>query len=98
MDSQTIVERMLSSGRVAEADVARWTDAAALMATFEAIGRDGTSAIFKVDGSRPAEPFTVVLSGPRFGDSFYRKDGSDAFALLRDAISHYSAECWTSES
>jgi hypothetical protein len=94
MNDQALVGALQASGHVTEEQVARWKEAALLMATLEAIGRDGTTAVVKVDGGRPDAVYTVVVSGARLGESFFRKDGNDVLALLREAIEFYKSEVW----
>ena len=91
MNDQALIEELLASGRVSGEKIFHWKEAAALMAALEAIGVDGATAVVKVDGGRPEAMYTVVLSGSRLGESFFRKDGSDVLALLRDAIEFYSS-------
>jgi hypothetical protein len=98
MNDQALVGALQASGHVTEEQVSRWREAAALMATLEAIGRDGATAVVKVDGGRPDAVYTVVVSGPRLGEAFFRKDGSDVLALLRDAIEFYKSEVWSRQS
>jgi hypothetical protein len=95
MNDQALVGALQASGCVTEENVARWRDAAALMATLDAIGRDGVTAVVKIDGGRPDAIYTVLVSGAQLGESFFRKDGNDPLALLRDAIDFYKAEVWS---
>jgi len=97
MEGQGLITA-LKSGRIAEEHVSRWTEIAPLMAVLDAIGRDGTSAVVKIDGERPIAVYTVVVSGKKLGESFFRKDGSDLVALLQDAIEYYEAEVWSKKS
>ena len=90
MSDQKLVDEFVTSGRVAEQEVMLWRDVAGLMAVFDAIGREGVSAMVKIDGGRPdGAVYTVVVSGARFGEAFFRQDGSDLAALLRAAIAFY---------
>jgi hypothetical protein len=90
MSDQALVEEFLLSGRVTEREVVKWGNVAGLMAVFDAIGREGVSAVVKIDGGRlDGALYTVVVSGSRLGDSFFRQDGNDLAALLRDAIEFY---------
>jgi hypothetical protein len=97
MDDQTLVKALQVSGYVTDEQVSRWKDAAFLMAAFEAIGRHGTTAVVKVDGGRPEAAYTVVVSGSRLGEAFFRRDGSDVLSLLREAVEFYSAAVWSSK-
>lgn len=69
----------------------RWKDAATLMATLDVIGREGANVVVKIDGGRLHAPYTVVLSGPKLGDSLFRKDGAEVQTLLKEAIEFYSS-------
>lgn len=95
MNDQALVSAFLASGHVTEGQISKWREGAALMAILEAIGREGTTAVVKFDGGRLDAAYTVVLSGLQLGESFFRKDGSDLFALLRDAIDFYNSEVWS---
>ncbi|WP_143696744.1 hypothetical protein [Variovorax sp. YR752] len=95
MNDQELVGALQASGCVTEENVARWREAAALMATLDAIGRDGMTAVVKIDGGRPDAIYTVLVSGSQLGESFFRKDGNDPLVLLRDAINFYKAEVWS---
>ncbi|WP_133822029.1 hypothetical protein [Tahibacter aquaticus] len=96
MHDQELVDELVASGHVGEQQVMLWRDVAGLMAVFDAIGRDGVSAVVKIDGARPdAAMYTVVVSGPRLGEAFFRQDGSDLPALLSAAIAFYRAAAWS---
>jgi hypothetical protein len=96
MHDQELVDGLVTSGRVREQQVTLWRDVAGLMAAFDAIGRDGVSAVVKIDGARPdAAVYTVVVSGPRLGEAFFRQDGNDLPALLGAAIDFYRTAVWS---
>lgn len=96
MDKKLLVEELLQDGHVSAAQVVQWRDSSGLLAVFDAIGRDGASAIVKVDGARPdGSIYTVVVSGGKLEDAFFRKDGADLDALLQEAISFYRARVWS---
>jgi hypothetical protein len=95
MNDQDLVGVLKASGHVTEQQVSRWKEAAALMAVLEAIGQDGATAVLKVDGGRPDAVYTVIVSGPELGESFFRKDGSDVLALLREAVEFYRTAAWS---
>ncbi|MFT3848692.1 MAG: hypothetical protein QM739_08415 [Propionivibrio sp.] len=99
MNTELLVNTLQTSGRVSGEQVSRWTDAAGLMAALDAIGRDGANAVVKIDGARPdGAVYTIVISGAQLGEAFFRKDGSDLLALLRDAIEFYRSVAWTEQS
>lgn len=90
MSEQTSIEKLKQSGRVNANSVSRWREAAELMAILDGAGRDGANVVVKIDGGRPeGSVYTVVISGPIFGESFFRKDGDDLLELLREAIDYY---------
>ncbi|MFT3719389.1 hypothetical protein [Pseudorhodoferax sp.] len=90
MNDQKLVDEFVASGRVVDRQLTLWRDVAGLMAVFDAIGRDGVSAMVKIDGGRlDGVIYTVVVSGPRLGEAFFRQDGSDLAVLLRAAIAFY---------
>lgn len=95
MNNDVLVQELLSSGRIAQEKIAHWSNAAALMAAFEAMGRDGATAVLKVDGDRHEAVYTIVVSGSHLGEVFFRRDGSDVLSLLRDAVEFYRAEVWS---
>jgi|SRR6185437_12441786 len=96
MNENALVEELQESGYVTVEQVARWRDAARLLAAFDAIGSEGAIAVVKVDGERTdGWRYTVVVSGGRLGAVFFRKDGPDLNALLREAISFYRAHMWS---
>jgi hypothetical protein len=93
-DDDLLLE-LLENGQVAEDVLDRWHDALPLLAIFDAIGRDGASALIKVDGARPARSiYTVVVSGGRLGDASFRRDGGELSAMLREAIAFYRERAW----
>ncbi len=96
MQDQELIDELVASGHLREQQVALWRDVAGLMAVFDAIGREGVSALVKVDGARPdAAIYTVAVSGPCLGEAFFRRDGSDLPALLRAAIAFYRGAAWS---
>jgi hypothetical protein len=92
MDDRSLLEHLRESGCIAATWVEVWRECAELLAALDAIGRQGGNALVKVDGARPDGAFyTVVISGGRLGEAFFRKDGADLPALLREAVSFYVA-------
>ena len=71
------------------ASVDLWKSRAGLLASFDRIGREGATAVIKIDGGRDAAIYTVVVSGGRLVESFYHQDGPDISVLLRDAVAYY---------
>jgi hypothetical protein len=67
-----------------------WNEVVELLAALDAIARSGSNALVKIDGGRPGpEVYTVVVSGGRLGETFFRKDGADLRSLLRDGVSFF---------
>jgi hypothetical protein len=94
---ETLINELRTSGRISERQETLWRDVAPLMAAFDAIGREGVSALVKIDGERPnGAVYTVVITGPRLGEKFFRQDGRDLPILLRAAIEFYRAAAWSS--
>ncbi|MES2935333.1 MAG: hypothetical protein V4805_17810 [Pseudomonadota bacterium] len=95
MNDKKLIESLRTDGRVSDEHVTRWAEAAGLMAAIDAIGRDGVNAIVKIDGARTdGQVYTIVLSGAKLGESFFRRDGSDLLSLLQDAIEFYRSTVW----
>lgn len=95
MNNDVLVQELLSSGCITQEQIAHWSSVAALMAAFETMGRDGATVVIKIDGDRHEGVYTIVVSGSRLGEAFFRRDGSDVLSLLRDAIEFYRAEVWS---
>jgi hypothetical protein len=91
MDDETLLNDLI--GRCASTiPHATWEELAPLMNGLERIGRSGSTALVKVDGARQdGAVYTVVISGGRLGESFFRKDGDDLAVLLHEAIAFYLA-------
>lgn len=67
-----------------------WSELARLLAAFEAVARSGVNAIVKLDGARPGPAiYTVVVSGGSLGEHFFRNDGAELKALLREALTFF---------
>lgn len=61
-----------------------------LLAAFEAVGKSGAIALLKIDGERTMEQvYTVMLSGGRLADDFFRKDGPKLHPMMREALTFY---------
>jgi len=92
-----LMEKIKRDGRFERERVDRWVAMADLLAVFDAIGRDGVNAVVKMDGSRESgSVYTVLVSGGRLGDSYFRKDGGCLSDLLTEAIGFYDAHGWSS--
>jgi hypothetical protein len=89
-DEKALIAGITALGLDARRGEPSWTEALPLLAALDAIGRDGGSAMVKIDGARAnSDVFTVVVSGGRLGECFFRKDGSDLRSLLREAVAYY---------
>ena len=96
MDEKALIEELQKTGRLTLEQVSRWRDSSGLLAVFDAIASDGANAMVKVDGGRSnGSAYTVVMSGGKLGEAFFRKDGPDLHALLEEAISFYRARVWS---
>jgi hypothetical protein len=96
MNRTQLVESLRSRGHVSGEQLAAWRDVSGLLAALDAIGRDGANAVLKIDGGRPdGSVYTVVISGGRLGEAFFRKDGDDLAALLAEAVEFYKARAWS---
>ncbi|HEY9132882.1 MAG TPA: hypothetical protein VIM98_14110 [Dyella sp.] len=95
MNDLALIGQLLAKGHVTDELVRKWSRAAALLAGLDAIGRDGSVVLIKVDGARSEMPYSVVISGQRLGDSFFRKDGGDVLSLMQEAIEFYDLEVWS---
>lgn len=90
MANNELIEELKNTGRLTEVQIARWRDAAELLAAFDAIASDGAVALVKADGLRTnGAVYTVVVSGGKLGDTPFRKDGADLCAMLGEAIAFY---------
>lgn len=96
MSYKQVVESLRSGGHLSSEQLIVWSDAAGLLAALDAIGREGASAVVKIDGGRPNDSkYTIVVSGGRLGEAFFRKDGDDLVALLVEAVEFYRVRVWT---
>ena len=58
----------------------------------EAIAKDGASVVIKLDGQGSKDNFySVVLSGGKLKDGFFRKDGAELDLLLEELIAYYDS-------
>lgn len=94
-----LVEALKRKGVVTREQVARWESVSGLLAVLDAMGKDGATALVKVDGARAAGlVYTVLVSGGRLAhDVVFRKDGADLPPLLREAIAFYEGEVWSKD-
>lgn len=96
MNNEQLIDALLASARISNAEVALWRESAGLLAVLDAIGRDSTNAVVKIDGARTdGSVYTVVITGSKLGDEYFRKDGADLPALLREAIDFYTSRAWS---
>lgn len=90
MDSERILDLMTKAGLDVRVAAESWGGATSLLAALDAVGRDGGSALVKIDGQRcDGQVYTVLISGGRLGEDSFRRDGADLAALLRDALTFY---------
>jgi hypothetical protein len=94
--SEKLFESLRSGGRVSSEQVSLWSGVAGLLAGLDAIGREGANVVVKIDGGRPDGSFyTVVISGGRLEEEFFRKDSGDLAALLQEAVEFYKVRVWS---
>lgn len=60
-----------------------------LFQCFETIGSSGDVAIFKIDGGRPSQRYTIVISSPNMSFEAIRYDSSTMEDSLRKALKEY---------
>jgi hypothetical protein len=64
-----------------------WADAAPLLVELQRATEGGGVLVVKIDNERTnGEVFTVVVSGPKYGERFFHTDGADLDAILRAAL------------
>jgi hypothetical protein len=81
---------LMAEGQLSEERINSWREMADLLAMIDMMGRNGVSAVIKIDGVRSGgDGYTVAISGPPLGEDFFRKDGSDLAELLVAAITFY---------
>jgi len=92
MNENELLGALANVGLESQGAVESWSNSSRLLSALDAIGRDGGNALVKIDGGRnDSRVYTVVVSGGRLGDEFFRKDGSDLQALLLEAIGFWAA-------
>lgn len=90
MKENELFKALAQAGLETRDSIDTWNDSSKLLSAIDAIARDGGSAVVKVDGGRnDGRVYTVVVSGGRLGDEFFRKDGSDLQVLLREAVAFW---------
>lgn len=90
-DDETLHSALAEIGIDTRASLDSWRDASQLLAGLDAIGRAGSNAIVKVDGGRSGpNVYTVVVSGGRLGEAFFREDGPNLRSLLCDALTFFA--------
>jgi len=64
-----------------------WNDAAPLIAELQRATESGGVLVIKIDNERDdGRVFTVVINGSKYGGKYFRGDGADLPAILRDAL------------
>ena len=95
----TILSELAKCGIDPSARKDAWRGASDLLAALDAIGRLGVNVILKIDGERAGpEVYTVVVSGGRLRDEFFRRDGSDLQLLLSEAVSFFLTHAGEADS
>jgi len=92
MNVKDALDVLVKAGLDIDGADASWRDSLQLLAALDAVGRDGANVLLKIDGGRSDDrPYTVVVSGGRLGEEFFRKDGAALVSLLREAVVFYAA-------
>lgn len=90
MNDDELLEALAQTGVESRGAAGPWSASASLLSALDAIGRDGGTALVKIDGGRAdGRAYTVVVSGGRLGEEAFRRDGAELEVLLRDAIGFY---------
>jgi len=66
-----------------------WRSLSDLLYALEQIAEEGAVVVFKMDGARGADRYTISISGGLLEDDFIRKDGADLRALTESAVDLY---------
>jgi hypothetical protein len=99
MNEGELLESLAKAGLETQGAMDAWSESARLLSALDAIGHDGGIAVVKIDGRRSdSHSYTVVVSGGRLGEQFFRKDGSELRPLLHEAISFYVAHAQRARS
>lgn len=73
-----------------------------LWPALEAMADEGAIIVVKLDGGRTCDEFpkryTVIVSGGRLGDAFYREDTSDLEGALCEAVIFYAEKVWKEDT
>lgn len=95
MIGSLLVEKLFADGRIDDTQMSSWREMSGLLSALEAIGKEGASVVIKVDGARTNNSiYTVVVSGGRLGEEFFRRDANDLASLLHDAVDFYQRRVW----
>jgi len=75
-----------------------WSELGEFGEAIEIIANDGSSVLFKIDGERKNAGiptyYTIVVSGGKLHDEFFRKDGLALQELTYEAILFYNQKVW----
>ena len=64
-----------------------WGDAAPLLTRLQRATAGGGILVVKIDNERTnGKVFTVVVSGPKYGERYFHDDGADLSGILRAAL------------
>ena len=73
-----------------------------LWPALETMADEGAIIVVKLDGGRTRDEFpkryTVIVSGGRLGDEFYREDTSDLEGALCEAVIFYAEKVWKEDT
>jgi hypothetical protein len=75
-----------------------WKVWEALWPAIETMADEGSTLVVKIDGGRTTEDdlkrYTVVLSGGKLSDDFFRQDGPNLEDILCTAVVFYAEKVW----
>lgn len=71
-----------------------WSGVDALLPLLERMRAEGTVVLLKLDGERKHHPYTVVASGVRLGEDFFRTDSASLEEGLAQLVAWYGARFW----
>jgi hypothetical protein len=69
-----------------------------MVPAFEQMAAEGSTVVFKIDGERLTAGipniYTVVVTGGKLKENFFRKDSANLIEAASEAIQFYNTEVW----
>jgi hypothetical protein len=95
MDPRAAVASLLRDRGLASPPV-DWEGCDAVWPALEAMADEGAVVVVKLDGERTGRSgrYSVVVSGGRLGEDYFRQDTAVLEDGLARAILHYAERCW----